>query len=578
MYEQALLLAKRLIDDQSLSIDKTLELLPSMIFVMHGQELIAEELDRVKNELEKTQDYALIIEDEKRFKPWIHTVETDRYYSKLYKEHLLNKQNFPPQVVKTIGVDTEYILDRIGNPHEEMKFKRKGLVVGHVQSGKTANYISLINYAADYGYKLIILIAGVHNNLRSQTQVRLNEGFIGYDNLEQKKVGVGCQPEYDDSRRPFSGTNVENDFSAKAAGIIPPNLESHNTPVVLVIKKNGATLRNLIKWLSQHIDKDKKALLNFPTLVIDDEADNASINTKKSKNDSPTAINRLIRDVVNQFNQVSYIGFTATPFANIFIDPEAAHEEYGEDLFPDDFIVSLNAPSNYCGPDQFFELDPEAIEESGKCEVIDDYNQTIPVPIPAEFVIEEIPSSLKRAIRHFLLGTAIKELRGLGKHSSMLVNISHKTVYQSQISNLVKMELERIQQAVKFEGSKPLDSALRNPVISSLKKTYEQYFSDSGSVFKDILEELTRFIHQVCVREINKDSKEKLDYENYAENGLKVIAVGGYSLSRGFTLVHLMTSYLLRNTAMSDTLLQMGRWFGYRDGYFDLCKPVVHLE
>ncbi len=552
------------------------------IFALSPHELELIET-RLTEHFEKIdQDPAFIIEDKKRYKPWVALTESDRYYSDRYVQYLRMNTNMAKKPIQAMFTDSHYILDRLGNPQSKMPFKRKGLVVGHVQSGKTANYISLINLAADYGYKLIILIAGVHNNLRSQTQARINEGFIGFDGMTQTRVGVGDLDVNDDkTRRPITFTNTQDDFSAKSKSIAALTPESTRVPIVLVIKKNGSTLRSLLKWLKQDHDEKAKYIIQYPALIIDDEADNASINTKKLKNadEDPTAINRLIRELMNQFQQASYVAYTATPYANIFIDPEMEHHHLGEDLFPDDFIVNLETPSNYCGPSQFFGNELSDVENGSgmaMCEIIDDYNQAIPIPTPKDHEISTLPDSLVDALRHYLIGMSVKSLRKVGnKHCSMLVNVAHRNQFQSEIKWLLNQELQTVCKAIQFEGCKNLDKALNNHHITHLHRVYREYFSHVEYTFAEVLVNLVNLVGMVQIREINNKSPEKLNYEDYKETGLCVIAVGGYSLSRGFTLEGLITSYLLRNTAMSDTLLQMGRWFGYRDGFVDLCKVFL---
>ena len=585
-FEKAFEMGKFLVYKQEKSISEAIIAL--RLFVTGGFfSLSPDDLELIESRLEEhfekiQQENAFVIEDKKRYKPWVALTESDHYYSDRYFNYLRQDTNIAEKPIQAMLTDSRYILDRLGNPQSKDPFKRKGLVVGHVQSGKTANYISLINLAADYGYKLIILIAGVHNNLRSQTQARINEGFIGFDWLAQNRVGVGASSTNDDkSRWPITFTNTQDDFSARSQSIAAMTPESTNVPIVLVIKKNGSTLRSLLKWLKQDNDDKAKYIIQYPTLIIDDEADNASINTKKLKHadEDPTAINRLIRELVNQFQQASYVAYTATPFANIFIDPDIEHHHLGEDLFPDDFIVNLEAPSNYCGPNQFFgnAVDEEEFSEFPMCEIIDDYHQAIPIPTPKEHEITVLPDSLMKALCHFLIGMSIKSLRNVGnKHSSMLVNVAHRNQFQSEVKWLLEQELQAICNAVKLEGCKNLDKALNNHHINYLHKIYQDYFSHVDYTFSEILTKLDSLVGKVQLRVINSKSPEKLDYADYKETGgLNVIAVGGYSLSRGFTLEGLLTSYLLRNTAMSDTLLQMGRWFGYRDGFVDLCKVFL---
>jgi hypothetical protein len=226
------------------------------------------------------------------------------------------------------------------------EWRRRGLVVGHVQSGKTANYIGLINKAADAGYKLIILIAGIHSNLRSQTQERIDEGFVGRDSdqilggrANANVLGVG---NINRTFKPVSYTSRAHDFGKARADGLGISINNLSDPAIFVIKKNRSLLTNLIEWL--HGTSATGDRLTMPMLVIDDEADNASINTAADP-DKPNTINRLIRELLKTSTRNTYIGYTATPFANIFIDPETEDELRGKDLFPRDFIVGLDAPS-----------------------------------------------------------------------------------------------------------------------------------------------------------------------------------------------------------------------------------------
>lgn len=509
------------------------------------------------------------------WQPWMHTRTEEQkkeFYTQRYKNYLLKNTDMPNKVVSEIFNSTDKILECMANPLQNDGFKKKGLVVGHVQSGKTANYIALINKAADVGYKLIILIAGVHNNLRTQTQKRVNEGFIGFDSLKRESLGVGIGLDGDITKRPISFTNTESDFKKtilKQQTFDPIN---SNVPVILVIKKNSSTLKNILGWLETSKDKDT-FIKNYPMLLIDDEADNASINTKK-KPDEATAINKQIRQILNMFYKVSYVGFTATPFANIFIDPDAEHEEYKDDLFPDDFIISLETPSNYFGAKKVF------LEESEKyLKTITDNEVNFPVPLPKDFKIVEMPKSFYEALYLFVLSIGIKKLRGIkNPHTSMLVNVTHKNDYQIEVKNIIQNELQSLLNVIKYNYKKSFNDAIQNEKINKLYTLWQNEYKGTNN-FIDILSEIIKLELQIKTLLINSKSNEQLNYDDYKnDGGLHVIAVGGYSLSRGFTLEGLTISYFLRNTAMYDTLLQMGRWFGYRDNYDDICRVYLREE
>lgn len=509
------------------------------------------------------------------WQPWMHTRTEEQkkeFYTQRYKNYLFKNTDMPNKVVSEIFNSTDKILECMANPLQKDGFKKKGLVVGHVQSGKTANYIALINKAADVGYKLIILIAGVHNNIRTQTQKRVNEGFIGFDSLKRESLGVGIGLDGDISKRPISFTNTESDFKKTILKQHTFDPANSNVPVVLVIKKNSSTLKNILSWLETSKDKDT-FIKNYPMLLIDDEADNASINTKK-KPDEATAINKQIRQILNMFYKVSYVGFTATPFANIFIDPDAEHEEYKDDLFPDDFIISLETPSNYFGAKKVF------LEESEKyLKTITDNEVTFPVPLPKDFKIDEIPESFYEALYLFILSIGIKKLRGIkNPHTSMLVNVTHKNDYQIEVKNIIQKEIEILLKTIKFNYKKSFNDAVKNEKMKKLYSLWQQEYQSTNN-FMDILDEVVNLELQIKTLLINSKSKEQLNYDDYKnDGGLHAIAVGGYSLSRGFTLEGLTISYFLRNTAMYDTLLQMGRWFGYRDNYDDICRVYLKKE
>lgn len=514
--------------------------------------------------------------DDQEMKPWMHTVDNDKYYSERYYNFLQHEEQLPARVIDVIKRTNEDILERLGNPEIDIPFKRQGLVVGNVQSGKTANYLSLINLAADYGYKLIILITGIHNNLRSQTQKRVNKGFIGYDSDEQKYVGVGITNdkkllEVIMAKQPHCLTSITEDFNGKNRKTNGVRLKNAKNPVIIVIKKNHKTLDNVIKWLRNNDEGQR--FINEPALIIDDEADNASINTSKEPNKT-TKINSQIRETFNLFRQGSYIGYTATPFANIFIDPDNYDKALADDLFPKHFIFTLVPPSNYLGATQFFlGEDGEPSYNSPHVEFIEDNEDSIPLKKPKDFVLTELPKSLIVALYEYLVSIVIKGMRPVSnKHTSMLINISHKTQEQAEAQYLVGQEIEAIRLAVKFYGAKSQQERMKNPHLEGLYRKFLPH-SDGCSVDEFFIQ-LQKVTDSVKVRMINSKSKDKLDYDNY-DKGLNVIAIGGYSLSRGFTLEGLTISYLIRNTAMADTLLQMGRWFGYRDHYSDLCKLYI---
>ena len=538
-------------------------------------ELTAEDIEQVAKRIEErvtiTQQEGSAV-TEREHQPWLNAAraEMDPYYWVRYKDYLFREKLFPPSGISTLDEVTDRILDLMENPANEDAWDRRGMVIGHVQSGKTANYTGLICKAADAGYKLIVVIAGVHNNLRSQTQSRIDEGFVGRDSARllskrpDRFVGVGIQ---NNLRRPVTFTNTHRDFNKTMATGVGIPLQNLTEPAVFVIKKNSSTLKNLIEWIREHSSVGEGQRVAAPMLLIDDEADNASINIRHGAGEV-SRINGQIRELLRIFSRSCYVGYTATPFANIFIDPGTKDEMLGEDLFPRSFIVSLDPPSNYFGASAAF-LD------NGDLYIrhIDDNDDQLPIRHAQDIAVSSIPQSLNDAVRTFILGRAIRLLRRQeGQHSSMLVNASRFMNVQSQLRNEIHSRLDSIQSSVRVNGALPPARALADPEIDALREVWMREFSDTEFDWPQVQKRLHEAASPIAVVEVNSRSRGTLDYAGNQQDGLNVIAVGGFSLSRGLTLEGLMVSYFLRNSMMYDTLMQMGRWFGYRQGYEDLCR------
>ncbi|MEI9990203.1 MAG: Z1 domain-containing protein [Rhizomicrobium sp.] len=509
---------------------------------------------------------------EEDFEPWLDSAKPgiNPYYWSRYKK-LLAEKHFSTQVMATLDDVTDRILGLLENPLKPGPWDRRGMVVGHVQSGKTANYTGLICKAADAGYRLIIVIAGIHNNLRNQTQLRIDEGFVGRDSArllsrnDEKFVGVG---RFDQTRRPVTFTNSLRDFSKAMATSVGVPLQNLNEPVIFVIKKNSSTLKNLLEWLAEHNASRGGQTVDTPMLVIDDEADNASINIGHDKGEV-SRINGHIRSLLRMFARSCYIGYTATPFANIFIDPDTDDEMYKADLFPRNFIVSLDPPTNYFGPSRVFIQEPGSFVRH-----IDDNEDTLPLLHTKELPVAGLPASLVKAIRSFVVARAIRLLRGhVNQHCSMLINASRFTEVQRQIRNEVHNRLERMQSSARINGALPESDALKDPEIAALHDVFEAEYAEATEFsWLDVQQKLNEAAAPIKAVEVNSRSSGTLNYAEHEKTGLNVIAVGGFSLSRGLTLEGLMISYFLRNSMMYDTLMQMGRWFGYRPDYDDLCR------
>ena len=539
--------------------------------------------------------------DPSRHVPWLPGKKGSiqwRFWNR-YMTYLERDFGMAPTVVNNLHELTDLILERIEAPARDGPWDRRGMVVGSVQSGKTANYIGLINKAVDAGYKLVIVLAGIHSNLRAQTQLRVDEGVLGFDtqksrklNLNGRWIGVGKPPADKLVIHSLTSSAEKGDFSKPVAESI--GVMIGGDPVVLVVKKNSKLLGNLLKWV-RHVaaseESDGKIIPNIPLLLIDDEADNASINVKDRKGtdgdaESVSAINGKIREILSTFEKSAYVGYTATPFANIFVNPSAQTDKHGDDIFPRSFIINVKPPSNYVGPGKVFGLDGDAdagiLAQDGLPIVrqIDDY--TAPSAFPPrhkkDHVPTELPASLKRAIRCFILSCAARRARGQGrKHNSMLVHVTRFVDVQNHVVRLVRDEVLGLQRRIEFgDGS-------RTPTVrDQLRELWETEFvpvsealgDDAGPavMWAQVDAELHGAASKFVILPINGFAKEALDYKEHEAEGRNVIAVGGDKLSRGLTLEGLSISYFLRTSRMYDTLMQMGRWFGYRPGYLDLCR------
>ena len=543
---------------------------------------------------------ASMVSGKEKFNEWLTTERIEECkknatlnYSEDYEDYLAEIEKFPSEVISKIDDATKRILEKCGDPQNKSIWERRGMVVGSVQSGKTANYVSLINKAADFGYKIIIVITGIHENLRRQTQIRINKGFIGFEidtkSWKGEKIGVG---EDDRTTFPHAFTSKFDDFAIKTARTSPYKIDSQcERPLIFTIKKNPNVLENLIKYFESSPAKDLTNKINHPMLLIDDEADNASINTAY-KRGAITKINSQIRKILNLFSQASYVGYTATPFANIFIDPDSQkliysykqkkeNKEYeikteelnSRDLFPRDFIVGLEPPENYFGPKALF--GDEGKFEDAVIEIFDNEDYiTLDPKIHNKYFEPDVPPSLKEAIICFFISDAIKNIRGLfkKKDSSMMINVSRFTDVQNKLKHKVKDIVKSIKEKiVTYSG---LDSSLRKEGLKEIEEIFKNNYGELNLDWEEVNSSLLETYSRIELMEINQRSTDVLKYndDDNEQDPVSYIVIGGFSLSRGITLKGLTISYILRNSLMYDTLLQMGRWFGYRPGYEDICR------
>ena len=539
----------------------------------------------------------------------------DWLYWRRYRDYLEPKLS--DDVVDALDESTDDILSLLEDPKRDGVWDRRGLVVGHVQSGKTGNYSGLICKSADAGYKIIIVLAGMHNNLRSQTQVRLEESFLGYETTANRDPGkpIGVAGFGGDLKTHSATTRADNgDFNVTIANHFAA-ISPEERPWLFVVKKNKSVLKQLLKWLRNRVadatdsSDGHKIITNLPLLVIDDEADNASVDTGEQlfnddgtpdEEHEPKAINSLIRQILHSFTKKAYVGYTATPFANIFIHRKGATKLEGPDLFPQAFIVNLAAPSNYVGPARIFgrttkdgrqgglpltRLIPDHFDPEKQSGWMPPKHKKDHVPTYAGQVI--LPPSLFEAICSFAISCAVRVCRGQGaEHSSMLVHVTRFVMVQTEVRRQVDEAVKRIRQRI----TRKVD---HEELLAQMKKLWEEDFIVTSTqvailapekggpppmpTWDKVLAALPDVLEDIEVRSINGTAKDALDYATEGV-GLKIIAIGGDKLARGLTLEGLCTSYFVRTTKMYDTLMQMGRWFGYRPGYMDLCRLYTTMD
>lgn len=564
----------------------------------------------------RVEDYRIIEREERRV-PWLNSkkADTDWDFWSRFRSYLQDEKNFAPDTLNKLDRLTDRILDSLFDPTANIEIDKKGLVVGQVQSGKTSNYTGLICKAADAGYKFIIVLAGIHNNLRSQTQLRLDEGFLGFDtqhtrafNQNNIRIGVGRINRISVAHSLTSSLN-NGDFTQGAANSSGFNFDT-NEPIIAVVKKNPHVLRRLHQWLSAQAileENGQRKIRNKSLLLIDDEADNASINISNDP-ERRSSINDWITQIINLFGKSGYVGYTATPFANIFIPIEE------DNLFPRDFIINIPAPSNYIGPERVFgfrfvENEQELSTVLPIVNRINDYQTFVPdkhrkSEYPdwkrTEDVSEQVlnhfymymPDSLKKAVRCFILTCAVRRLRGsVGVHNSMLIHVTRFQNWQSIVTSVVQKLYDYYRMGINQNDADILEEF--RVTFEDDSEGYKSYVTVSNQIlaspladidpniqvhsWSEVLSHLNDAASRIELRAIHGGSGEALDYYDHRD-GLSVIAIGGNKLSRGLTLEGLSISYYLRSSRMYDTLMQMGRWFGYRSGYADLCRLFTSRE
>jgi len=561
---------------------------------------------------------------------------TESYRERYFK--YLSNAGRSDEEIEEVKKSTLSILEGFGNPKDSNPFFKRGMVVGSVQSGKTANFNGVINSSIDMGYKLVIVLSGIMEDLRSQTQKRLEKEVLG-PLIGQEYLGVGKVCRMEELKVEVNSiTSRKTDFNqqvARASG----QIEKYN---ILVVKKNVSVLKNILLWLKDYVDLEHPPI-KVPLLIVDDEADNASLNNMGHKGrEYATKINKEIRAILGLFEKKTYVGYTATPFANILqykneepalpfiVNSRGAEYSFtlSEDLFPDDFIELLYPSSQYIGIKQFFETkDPNIIKidplistpiksndfinsfpqrfwkDTDPLEPTNSKERGTRAATKYDSFPQVLPNSLKEAVRCYILAIAIRDSRNIAMrdskfyqpHNTMLIHISRFGDWQNRTKNLLKEYIEELSLFINKGYSSPIFEDFRFTwdkhyahIVGAIKDKYldpNRYRDDYMQPvdFDDVIKGgLSRAIDGIEVRAINSSPQgENLIYPSPGDPDFepkKYIAIGGNRLSRGFTLEGLTINYFLRATDNADTLMQMGRWFGYRIGYLDCCKLFTVQE
>jgi len=518
-----------------------------------------------------------------------------------YKELLIEQGK--SGMIPLLNSDTFAVLDSCVDPKNPGDWDRRGLVYGHVQSGKTANYIGLINRAFDAGYRIIIVFTGMTEDLRQQTQDRINEGVIGRDE-NNKPYGVGKQRAQE---RIIKGTTKYIDFSNSNLPIQISNL-SLKSKIVFVVKKNVAILNNMIKWLRKKSEEQRNntnKIINTPFLIIDDEADNASINslTQKEKDADDynlKSINRNIRIILSLIDQKSFVAYTATPYSIVLqrsediersweIDGYPYSIDKNSDLFPQHFIIPIREGKKYFGVNRVFGNEEE--DELSAVIKIDQDSRFHDNVLPGGgyftsgrntvYDFDLIPDSLQIAIIHFITVIIVRNFRGHRDHNTMLIHTSHEVYKIDFLADKVSQFLKNVTDQLLHSKEALLEKfnyELRLIQSNSTNPIYKKYFAPDPPYLspyelnlKDIIETLQSIdvisLHSKKNDPYLRHHNHKLTYDK--RKFKNYIVIGGNRLSRGLTIEGLSTSYFVRQSTRKDSLYQMGRWFGYRIGFED---------
>jgi hypothetical protein len=558
---------------------------------------------------------AVVISEE--FEPWYAQARRDEgsLYWTTYKNYLLTVRRWRGDSIERLEDATTSVVERLSDPRRPQAYQAKGLVVGYVQSGKTAHFTGVIAKAIDAGYRLVIVLTGTIDLLRQQTQRRIDMELVGVENIirradpaEQAASGYGDyhdDPEWKGDRFVRYGflpsdqgypdiirlTSHRVDYKGLQSGITALELEKVDKAKPLfdavnlrssgarlvVVKKNKHVLTKLVRDLKSI----RPHLGEIPAIIIDDESDHSSVNTSDPKKwvqgrPQRTAINGLISQLLALLPRSQYVGYTATPYANVFIDPSDT-----QDIFPKDFLISLEKAPHYMGVTDFHDLDSTLEPEE---RTYANSNELAYVRDLRGFGSQRNPE-MALALDAFVLSGAMKLFRSkhteqpdLSRHHTMLV---HETVRQVDHRVLAE-EFRNVWRQAGYSTA---------TALPRLRALFERDFQPVSLVRAEswpipgTFAELVPFVGEAVSRIsesagdpvliVNGDTEIQQQRLDFDKTGVWRVLVGGTKLSRGFTVEGLTISYYRRLTKQADTLMQMGRWFGFREGYKDLVRLFV---
>lgn len=601
LYISAFKFCEKLIQEQNTDIGAAVtETTEKYSFIISDKELFAQFLFREITAY--TEPSIGVVSPELDDKTWWSKLKkTEKFipeYWQRYYDYLNRKPSWSLTAVQDIDSSTDEIMNALANPRSGRACDRMGMVFGYVQSGKTAHYIGLINKAVDAGYRIVVVLTGIHNSLRSQTQSRIDEEVLGYEtSLENLAdmirepnvigVGIGAHNRVKTIVQSITTRDEKGDVNKTTEGV------SMVPPFIIVTKKNATVLRRILRFFRKNqcaevIDGKKIITAKYPALIIDDEADQASINTNDSYDEkgnllddyNPTTINGLIREILKTFECRSYVGYTATPFANIFIPPHINSERYGTDLFPRDFVFRTPRADQYIGAREFFGLSgDENTPVMPLCRDIIAGASYLGKGTKAGDPVGNIPEELKKAVKCFLISTALRNCRGqINKPNTMLIHIVRfvsqqnavkkkvAAYYQDELANFIRYGDSGI-----YDELKTIWENDYLETTAALRSQFSKYMSDCADIeWDDIWDEIRRIVakKEIKIYSVNGKSEDALLYKNNEGKPFNVIVIGGDKLSRGLTLEGLTINTLtyMRGAFFSvdakATANQFPRWKG----------------